>query len=191
MKGDRGERDGQYIGAWIFDTVERRDHYFPEPDAAAYPVFAEAYAPMQDIENMGGEYADASPSYTDYVLVGAETVNAMPSCELLGIHTLKVKSGMEHDFEAFVTHHWNTAGGIPGNWSFVYKGDRGADQGDYIWVAAFDPGYMRDAYFPASGASLAWTEAAAGMQALTNTLSSFLDEGPGQGSTFTDYVVVR
>lgn len=190
MKGDRGERDGQYIGVWIFDTVERRDHYFPEPDGGPYPVFGEAYAPMQDIENMAGDYANVPESYTDYVLVGAETVDAMPSCEVIGIHKIKVKRGMEHDFEAFVTHRLNTDGSMPGIWTFIYKGDRGADEGEYIWVAAFDPGYMRDAYFPGSQASRAWQEADAPFAELNERFSSYLEEGIGQG-TFTDYVVVR
>ena len=197
MKGDRGERDGHYIGAWVFDTLERRNHYFPTPDAPApddgpaYPVFAEAYAPMQPIAAKFSDYANDPESYTDYVLVGAETVDAMPSCEVIGIHTLKVKRGMEHDFEAFVTHHLNTAGRANGLHTFVYKGDRGTNKGNYIWVAAFDPGYMRDAYFPGAQASKAWQEANAPFAELNQRFASYLDEGPGQGSTFTDYVVVR
>lgn len=198
MKGDRGERNDGYIQVQIFDTVERRDHYFPAPDAPApedgspaYPVFAEAYQPMQAVGSKAAQYAHAPESYTDYVLVGAETVDAMPSCEVIGIHTLKVKRGMEHDFEAFVTHHMNTAGRANGLHTFVYKGDRGAEKGEYIWVAAFDPGYMRDAYFPESQASKAWQEANAPFAELNQRFASYLDEGPGQGSTFTDYVVIR
>ncbi len=187
MKGDRGERDGQYIVAWIFDKVERRDHYFPEEGGAA-PEFEEAYAPMQAIENKAGEYGVA-PSYTDYVLVGAETVDVMPSFELLGIHKIEVTPGKEDDFEAFVTHHLNKGESAPGIHTFIYKGDRGVDVGGYIWVVAFDPWYMRDAYFPASGPSSALMEAAPGMQALTGeAISSFLSTGPG---IYTDYVVVR
>lgn len=192
MKGDRGARNGQYIGVWVFDTVERRDEYFPQEDTGWYPVFEEAYTPIQNITNKAGEYAGSTESYTDYVLVGAETMKAMPSYELLGIHKIKVKQDMEHDFEAFVARDWNTTANAPGVWILIYKGDRGADTGEYISVMAFAPG-MRDTYFPASGASSAWQEASAPFEDQWNKMVSYLQESPESSWSwsYTDYVVIR
>ncbi len=70
LKGDRGDREGKYLGMWEFESVEARDRSFPstgemskeaqqfiEAQAAVNEKWATFTTPLDDI-------------YTDYVVVG-------------------------------------------------------------------------------------------------------------------------
>lgn len=207
LKGDRGVNDGKYTGMWNFDTIDRRNHYFPEPDAEEYPVFTAAVEPLNaEIERVNPDtfefVIDTPRVYTDYVLVGSDQIAELPLVGLLGVHNLKVKAGLEEAFEAFMAEKWYPAalGGIPGNWSFIYKGDRGANIGGYISVSAFDSPERRDAYWPEPGVSSeAWTaatEAAPLPEGLLDELNAYFEPPDTTAAgepvdVYTDWVIIR
>ncbi len=198
LRGDRGVNDGKYTVMFNFDTEARRNHYFPEPDADEYPVADAAWEPLNaEIERANPDtfeyvFSDTVRNYTDYVLVGSDQVAELPLVGLLGVHHPKVKAGMEAAFEAFMTDKWYpaTLGRIPGMDWFVYKGDRGADIGGYIVVAAFDAADRRDSYFPEPGStSTAWTEATEAAplpEGLLDEYNAFIES-----AEYTDWVIIK
>ena len=74
IKGERGEHVGRYMSAWVFDSIEVRDLYFPETATpselfqAANAARNEALDPLWDKWN---EYVDGPEEdvFTDYVVV--------------------------------------------------------------------------------------------------------------------------
>ena len=70
MKGDRGERKGKYMAAIVFDTLERRNAYFPTADegpseelsAISEGMWFDAEIEALGVSNLGTEY-------TDYLIV--------------------------------------------------------------------------------------------------------------------------
>lgn len=196
IKGDRGVNKGKYTNLGNIDTFERRNYYWPVPDADEYPVWAAA------LELLQAEIQSANPDtfelieatgrvYADYVLVGGDQITEMPLVGLLGIHKIKVKAGKEAAFEAFITEKLYPApailGRIPGVDHFVYKGDRGFDKGGYISVYAFDSVERRDTYIPEPGSpSAAGQEAFAPFQDLNNELDELIDS-----LYYTDWVIIK
>ncbi len=195
-KGDRGVREGEYLAVYNFDTLERRDFYFPQEDAGPYPEADKATEPILPIINRYQDMLSAQRVYTDYVLVGRDKVQDLPALHLIGVHRLTIKAGMEAAFEAFVAEklHPQWAAHVPGMRMFVLKGDRGINKGGYIALYTFEPASMRDAYFPQPGeGSAAWEEAFAPLEALDQEMISYFEHGEAYMDyvAFTDYVLIR
>ncbi len=197
IKGDRGVNKGKYTNLGNIDTFERRNYYWPVPDADEYPVWAAALELLQaEIQSANPDtfelIEDTVRVYTDYVLVGSDQVAEMPLVGLLGIHEIKVIEGMGEAFETFITtkYYPATQGRIPGVDLFVYKGDRGADIGGYILVYAFDSVDRRDSYVPTPGTpSAALTEAieAAPLpEGLEDEYNAFFES-----AEYTDWVIIK
>lgn len=205
-KGDRGVNAGRYVQLWNFDTQERRDYYAPVPDADEAPAHTTAaleplnaeFEEKWEFESSDFNFSDSLRNYTDYVLVGSDQIAEMPLVGLLGIHKIKVKAGMEAAFETFMTDKWYPAilGQISGLDWFVYKGDRGANIGGYISVAALDSPSRRDAYWPEPGtASEAWTEAWRPFEELNNEANLYYVPADSTAAAppaeYTDWVIIR
>lgn len=74
LKGDRGERQGAYLLLWEFDSIERRDHYFPTSDTVsedARQALQLAPAVLERWASFGVPPGQAV--YTDYVVVEETT----------------------------------------------------------------------------------------------------------------------
>jgi hypothetical protein len=68
LKGERGARIGGYVIVYEFESLARRNQYFPQPDSssALYQRLAKAL-PANAMENLS-RYVDIG-AYTDYVVV--------------------------------------------------------------------------------------------------------------------------
>ncbi len=73
---------------------------------------------------------------------------------LLGIHHLSLKNGVKpEDFERFIVEEWSPviSGVLPGIHLMVVKGERNAEDGEYLLVFDIQSVYVRDWYYPGSG----------------------------------------
>ena len=68
-KGDRGERKGQYLYVVFFDSIERRNAYYPSEGGDSSDAFKKATEGIPDfgLEKLGAKVV--GDSYTDYVIV--------------------------------------------------------------------------------------------------------------------------
>lgn len=195
LKGDRGTKSGAYSTIISFDDLETRNYYYPTQDGSEDNVDSVAFEPIRLINQKFSQFeyipSDTVRIYTDYVLVGGDKVDTMPLVGLLGIHELNVKAGMEEAFEAFVTDKYYPAmkGRLPGLWYFVYKGDRGADIGSYIIIAAFDSVERRNAYYPEPDkVSETVSNALDSLEDIGNEFSTYQET---EEDVYTDYVIIR
>ena len=73
---------------------------------------------------------------------------------LLGIHHLSLKDGVKpEDFERFIVEEWSPvmSGVFPGIHVMVVKGERNAEDGEYLLVYDLQSVSVRDWYWPRSG----------------------------------------
>ena len=199
IKGDRGVNKGKYTNLGNIDTFERRNYYWPVPDADEYPVWAAALELLQaEIQSANPDtfelIEDTVRVYTDYVLVGSDQIAEMPLVGLLGIHDLKVIESMGEAFEKFIVekdYPAMQALNIPGIHWFVYKGDRGQRIGGYIAVWGVESLERRNMIWPEPD-SLS-EEASQAFAKYDSTLSqqysSYLD--PDAESQYTDWVIIK
>ena len=72
FKGDRGEGKGGYILLWSFDTVDRRNAYFPSSDGDASEDFMKENAKLTPVNDRMAEFLSeemTAASYTDYITI--------------------------------------------------------------------------------------------------------------------------
>ena len=111
---------------------------------------------------------------------------------LLGIHHLSLKDGVNaEDFERFIVEEWNPVyGGLfPGIRMMVVKGEREAEEGEYLLVYDIQSMYVRNWYWPVAGGE--GTEAATAIQETCgNTCSDTWDKfySMAENTGYTDYV---
>lgn len=158
LKGNRGERSGEYLHSYAFQTQAKRDHYFPEenadPPKHTHDLFNSIELPEgQNPEDMltGGEV------FTDYVVLGYDKLEAPKGGAVVSIHKMEVAEADQAAFEKLVIESihpaWQT--NMPGLFVYVLKGDRGARKGQYVQMMVFDTMERRDAYFPKEGEGFA------------------------------------
>ncbi len=192
FKGDRGARVGHYLFMGNFDSAERRNYYYPTHEGP-FPKIADSDAAWQERGAPAlAEFIFTEPAHLgDYCLIGAGTVPEMPWIDLLGIHFIKVKPGMEADFELFVREEWNPRAHLPGVWILFYKVDRGPNAGNTIMVVAFESRVVRDALYPGHETSpqdlVDWTF----RPSLYDRLAEFLVSTSGEDTGYTDWVLIR
>jgi hypothetical protein len=152
-RANRGKGKGQYVLVWAFDSVERRNSYFPNPTTVT-PAFR---------ENVGSQIAEVqatqekmcrSTGFTDYVVLFAtDPVEGLTDPSLYGVHEFVLKPGVsEKKFEAFVTGPYAAVWRKPiaGLGRAVTKGERGMETGKYKLIYRFSPASLRDRYFPST-----------------------------------------
>ena len=116
---------------------------------------------------------------------------------LVSIRTLNLKKDVDKNaFEQFVVNEYvpTLRTHIPGASALVVKGDRGENQGEYLFLYLWDSSEIRDLYFPETGeptevwqAIDAASEGA--IQKMFDKMATYL-EGETFGE-FTDYAAVR
>ena len=110
-KGDRGERAGQFCDIWMFESIEKRDYYFPlvnEGDKHGTGIeefLAVAALVNKRIGNVNYTYVPdefkETGVYTDYFVLGYDQLKNPTLGGLIAIREVDVKSGMEADYEDF------------------------------------------------------------------------------------------
>ncbi len=149
MKGDRGNRSGEYIFAWTFNYKCTRDYYFPTSEMANYPQWNavltrfDFLAPKQPL-------VDSINSYTDFVVVGFNELIMPQLGEIIALRFFEVDEEKQEDFENFIIQDYHPAyqANIEGYYNYVLKGDRGDKKGIYSLWTIFDTADRRNEYFP-------------------------------------------
>src|SRR5689334_14896777 len=135
---DRGRENGGHIMVASIKTIDARKN-FPRGSPFSGPK---------------GEAVLSNPSsFSEYQLIGPETVKAMPLAGILGLHYLRVKAGKEKDFEKFVTEKLNPALSqlFPDMQMLYYRGVAGEMTGKYLTVWTIKSKAARDNYWPEGG----------------------------------------
>lgn len=194
--GDRGERKQQLVYGFAFDFKANRDYYFPIPDDNSDSGNPQFQALAQKMANAGysvnQNIVDEDP-YTDWVCVGFDQLVDPQLGGLVAVRSLPLKSGVEMDFEKFVTSELYPAfsKNMEGLDAYVYKGDRGAGKGSYIFLWSFDTVQRRNSYFPTEDGdpSEAFNKAYEDVSTVMEKLNSFISD-EATSVPFTDYVRV-
>ena len=110
-KGDRGERAGQFCGIWMFESIEKRDYYFPlinegdEHGTGIEKFMAVAALVNKRIGNVNYTYVPdefkETGVYTDYFVLGYDQLENPTLGGLIAIRKLDIKSGMELSMRNF------------------------------------------------------------------------------------------
>ncbi|MCF8378646.1 MAG: hypothetical protein K9H49_03655 [Bacteroidales bacterium] len=191
MKGDRGERNGEYIFAWTFDFKTTRDYYFPASDWSNYPQWNavlnrfQFHAPEQKL-------VETVIPFTDYVVLGFSKIIAPVIGEIIAVRYFDIEPSLQKEFETFVENEFHQAyqENIDGFYNYVLKGNRGAKIGSYMLITVFDSADRRDQYFPVplGPASDAFYQQWLNIEGTSRKFDSYLPESLDH--QYTDYIVV-
>ena len=199
FKGDRGDRAGQFCGIWMFESVEKRDGYFPLTNKGdEHGTGVEEFSNVATkINNTTGninytyvpEEYQATGVYTDYVVLGFGELKNPTLGGLFALREYEIKSGMEAEFEEFCVNTSVPAfqKNFPGMELYYLKGDRGARKGKYAEILSFESVEKRDYYFPTHDSTNAEIADEFWKMYETTNVESFLAEP----ATYTDYFKVN
>ena len=199
FKGDRGERAGQFCWIWMFESVEKRDGYFPLTNKGdEHGTGVEEFSNVATkINNTTGninytyvpEEYQATGVYTDYVVLGFDQLKNPTLGGLFALREYEIKSGMEAEFEEFCVNTSVPAfqKNFPGMELYYLKGDRGARKGKYAEILSFESVEKRDYYFPTHDSTNAEIADEFWKMYETTNVESFLAEP----ATYTDYFKVN
>lgn len=190
-KGNRGERTGEYLHTYGFDLKATRDYYFPSEEAPAPKM----EALMAKIQMPGGvtmgDYAEGFESYTDYAVLGFDTMTDPKGGSVVSLHEIEVPAGKEKAFEELIITKMQPAWQekVPGMYFYVMKGDRGERKGRYMVAIVFDTLERRNAYFPTAdeGPSEELSALSDGIWFDAEIEALGVSE---MGSAYTDYILV-
>ena len=143
-----------------------------------------AHAFQADRGNRKGQYLVVSTALrqgaqsSEYHLLSAGKVGALPDVDVLGIHYIKVRPDRREAFERFVGEKIHPAVGNlrPDLRLLYYKAVRGPDAGSYITIFALTRA-SRDKYWPGGADSDELRAAFKPVQGLTTELITYLVEG--------------
>ena len=199
FKGDRGERAGQFCGIWMFESVEKRDGYFPLTNKGdEHGTGVEEFSNVATkINNTTGninytyvpEEYQATGVYTDYVVLGFDQLKNPTLGGLFALREYEIKPGMEAEFEEFCVNTSVPAfqKNFPGMEIYYLKGDRGARKGKYAEILSFESIEKRDYFFPTHDSTNAEIADEFWKMYETTNVESFLAEP----ATYTDYFKVN
>ncbi|MFW5821520.1 MAG: hypothetical protein ACOCWA_09525 [Bacteroidota bacterium] len=191
MKGDRGNRSGEYIFAWTFNYKATRDYYFPSSEMANYPQW-NAVLSRFDFSAPKDPLVDSINSYTDFIVTGFNQMIAPQLGEIIAIRYFEVDEEKQEDFENFIIMDYHPAyqAHIDGYYNYILKGDRGDKAGTYILITVFDSADRRNEYFPVplEDPSDSFTEQQGPVMEIDEKFRTFLNENID--FDYTDYIVV-
>lgn len=191
MKGDRGERSGEYIFAWTFNCKSTRDYYFPSSDMANYPQW-NAVLSRFHFQAPKQQLVDSINSYTDFVVIGFPRMIAPQLGEIIAIRYFEIPEDKKAKFEAFVEEEFHPAyqKNIEGYYNYVLKGERGDKIGKYVLFTVFDTADRRNEYYPVAGglASESFVSQWKKVQDIDEIFRSYLPYSIDDD--YTDYIVV-
>ena len=199
FKGDRGERAGQFCGVWMFESVEKRDGYFPltnkdDEHGTGVEEFSNVATMVNNTTgNINYTYvpqeSEATGVYTDYVVLGFDQLKNPTLGGLFALREYEIKAGMEAEFEEFCVNTSVPAfqKNFPGMEIYYLKGDRGARKGKYAEILSFESVDKRDYYFPTHDSTNAEIADEFGKMFETTNVNKFLTEP----ASYTDYFKVN
>lgn len=169
---------GSYWLVWNFQTSDDRSTLLPGNEASGFSSAV--------LERVGKaalpstRFLDHEGGYTDYVLVGAEAIEALPEVALLGAHFIEVKEARQAAFDAFVRESLHPAlvGTLYGMDLLYYKGVRGANKGQYLTIFAIESVEAREYYWPTDASETsALMDAFKPLNAIARELETYLVPG--------------
>lgn len=189
MKGDRGERNGEYIFAWTFNYKATRDYYFPTSDMSNYPQWQAVLQKFQ-FHAPDKPLVDSIISYTDFVVIGFPKLIAPQLGEVMAVRYFDVEEGLRNEFEDFIENVYHPAfqENIEGYYNYVLKGDRGTKKDSYLLLTVFDNADRRDEYYPVplDPASFSFQSQWEKVADISTKFDSYLPEGIQ--FLYTDYI---
>ncbi len=149
MKGDRGERIGEYVSAWAYDYKSTRDYYFPESDWSNYPQWNAMLNKFQFHAPEQALLKSTKPS-SDFVVLGFSKIIAPQLGEIIGVRYFDIEESKQAEFELFIENEYHQAyqKNIDGFYNYILKADRGAKTGSYLLLTVFDSADRRNLYYP-------------------------------------------
>ncbi len=191
MKGDRGNRSGDYIFAWTFNYKATRDYYFPSSEMANYPQW-NAVLTRFDFAAPKKSLVDSINSYTDFVVVGFNEMIAPQLGEIIAIRYFTVDKEKQNEFERFIINDYHPAyqAYVTGYYNYILKGDRGDKIGQYLLLTVFDKADRRNEYFPIpqEQPSESFADQQKPVLEIDKKFRNFLNENID--FDYTDYIVV-
>jgi len=141
FKADRGNRKGESL--LVCSLLKAKDRKVLSKNPFADKLFSSGNNHLKD-------FLTKPAAYTEYRLVGAEKLTALPSAGILGIHYIKVKPDRSAEFDRFVAEKLNpTVGKILSDLQLLYyKAVDGDNVGTYITIFALASTEARDSYWP-------------------------------------------
>ena len=191
MKGDRGERNEEYISTWAFDYKTTRDYYFPESDWSNYPQWNAMLNKFQFHAPEQALLKSVKP-YTDFIVLGYSKIIAPQLGEIIAVRYFDIEESKQAAFELFIEneYHQTYQKNIDGYYNYVLKGDRGEKTGSYLLLTVFDTADRRNLYYPvpqdppSEEYMLQWTM----VEEVEERFNKCLPEG--LEFQYTDYIVV-
>jgi len=199
FKGDRGERAGQFCGIWMFESVEKRDGYFPltnkdDEHGTGVEEFSNVATMINNTTgNINYTYvpqeSEATGVYTDYVVLGFDQLKNPTLGGLFALREYEIKAGMEEEFEEFCVNTSVPAfqNNFPGMELYYLKGDRGSRKGKYAEILSFESVDKRDYFFPTHDSTNAEIADEFWKMYETTNVERFLAEP----ASYTDYFKVN
>lgn len=191
MKGDRGERNGEYVFAWTFNYKSTRDYYFPARGLANYPQW-NAVLNLIDFHAPEQPLVDSLNTYTDFIVVGYPKMIAPQLGEIIAVRFFTIPEENQEEFETFIENEYHMAfqENIDGYYNYVLKGDRGDKVGMYMLLTVFDTADRRNEYYPIplEPASESFMTQWQNVEEIENRFREYLPESID--FDYTDYIVV-
>lgn len=145
FQADRGNRKGDFLLACTMQKDTYRKSLSPGSP------FTDDVTSFGDADSMKPSIYLSDPSaYTEYRLLGAQALGALPTVKLLGLHYIKVRKDRAADFEKFVVEKLHPAVGnvLPDMHLLYYKAVAGDNAGSYITLFAIESYEAREKYWP-------------------------------------------
>lgn len=177
FRADRGKDIGRYWIVWNVKTREHRKMLLPENQESGFSP--DVLEKVGQASTLSTRYVSQEGGYTDYELIGAERITALPEVELLGIHYIQVRKDRRAAFDEFVreTLHPALVGQIPGMDLLYYKGVRGEHAGQYLTIFAIESVEARERYWPTNAPETkALKDAFEPLVSIARQLSTYLVE---------------
>jgi hypothetical protein len=178
FRADRGKDQGSYWLVWGFETLDGRQATRPAENASGFSE--SVIARVGDAGGLPLAFMGSDGGYTDYELVGAEGIEALPEVELLGVHYIQVRPDRAEAFDVFVreTLHPALVGQMKGMDLLYYKGTRGDQVGNYLTIFAIETHEDREYYWPKNAPETeALSKAFAPLADIAQELKSYLVPG--------------
>ena len=170
FKGDRGKQKGQFILAGSTKKIHP-----PKGSNAKSPFILTA----NGSKNLG-DFISNPEAFTEYQLIGADKIQALPNSGILGIHSIQVKKDRSKEFEKFVVEKLHPAVSqlFPDMQLLYYKATAGENTGSYITIFTIDSPAARDKYWPGGASETEdLKKTFKPLEGLAKELSTYLVEG--------------
>lgn len=140
LKADRGNKKGSFLIARSISKIK---------DANS-PRYADDRKQISSGKEGLQGYIKNPSAFSEYHLLGAESIRTLPTSGILGLHLIKVKKERSKDFETLVQKKLHPAVSelFPDMQMLYYKCVAGENAGSYLTLFTIDSPAARHKYWP-------------------------------------------